>query len=67
MGKRFAWTPNEFSCYQGVTCFCGLACDCAQVTSRGSNWDRLIDELRCVWVAKCAYPFVEIGEEETNW
>jgi hypothetical protein len=23
---------------------------------------RLIDELRCVWVPKCALPYVEVGD-----
>lgn len=28
---------------------------------RASNWNRLIDELRCVWVPKCTNPFYELG------
>ena len=42
-----------------------LECD-AWVGTRGSNWNRLIDELRCVWVAKCTAPYVEVGEAR-NW
>ena len=33
----------------------------AWVGTRGSNWNRLIDELRCVWVDKCQGVFVEAG------
>jgi hypothetical protein len=47
-----------------------LECD-AWVTTRGSNWNRLIDELRCIWVDKCKQPVVEIGTPESwadyNW
>lgn len=42
-----------------------LECD-AWVGTRGSNWNRLIDELRCVWVAKCSHPYVEVGRDE-DW
>ena len=28
----------------------------------GSNWNRLIDELRCVWVPKCMQPYIELGK-----
>jgi hypothetical protein len=34
----------------------------AWVGTRGSNWNRLIDELRCVWVDKCQGVFVEVGQ-----
>jgi hypothetical protein len=33
----------------------------AWVGTRGSNWNRLIDELRCVWVDKCQGVYVEVG------
>jgi hypothetical protein len=33
----------------------------AWISTRGSNWNRLIDELRCIWVDKCALPLVEVG------
>ena len=41
----------------------------AWVGTRSSNWSRLIDELRCVWVAKCRLPFVEAGvnQPEDSW
>jgi hypothetical protein len=35
----------------------------AWIGTRGSNWNRLIDELRCVWVDKCQHPYVEVGDE----
>jgi hypothetical protein len=35
----------------------------AWVGTRNSNWNRLIDELRCVWVDKCHHPYVEVGDE----
>lgn len=40
-----------------------LECD-AWVGTRGSNWNRLIDELRCVWVAKCQNIYSEVGDFE---
>ena len=43
----------------------------AWVGTRGSNWNRLLDELRCVWVDKCGLPFTEVGTPESwegyNW
>jgi hypothetical protein len=33
------------------------------VGTRGSNWNRLIDELRCVFVDKCQGIYVEVGKE----
>ena len=39
-----------------------LECD-AWVGTRGSNWNRLIDELRCIWVPKCKQPYVDVGTE----
>ena len=47
-----------------------LECDSFWGT-RGSNWNRLIDELRCVWVDKCRLPYFEVGPAkdwvEYNW
>lgn len=34
----------------------------AWVGTYASNWNRLIDELRAVWVPKMAGPFIEVGE-----
>jgi hypothetical protein len=42
-----------------------LECD-AWVGTRGSNWNRLIDELRCIWVPKCANDYSEVGDF-TKW
>jgi hypothetical protein len=38
-----------------------LECD-AWVGTRASNWCRLIDELRSVWVDKHSHPFAEVGD-----
>jgi hypothetical protein len=35
------------------------------VGTRGSNWNRLIDELRCVWVPKCQNIFIEVGDDNS--
>jgi len=35
----------------------------AWIGTRGSNWNRLIDELRCVWVDKCHYSYVEVATD----
>lgn len=35
------------------------------IGTRGSNWNRLIDELRCTWVAKCSHPYVEVGTDKS--
>ena len=40
-----------------------LECD-AWVGTRGSNWNRIIDELRCVWVPKCQNVYEEVGDFE---
>ena len=34
----------------------------AWIGTRASNWNRLIDELRCVWVDKCGGVYVEVGD-----
>jgi len=33
------------------------------VGTRGSGWNRLIDQLRCVWVAGCKKPILEVGSK----
>jgi hypothetical protein len=33
----------------------------AYIGTRSSNWNRLIDELRCVWVDKCQNSYIELG------
>jgi len=44
----------------------------AWVGTRGSNWNRLLDELRCIWVDKCGNSYVEVGavrsvDAEYDW
>ncbi|CAF1423918.1 unnamed protein product [Adineta steineri] len=41
--------------------FISLECD-GYVGTLNSNWNRLIDELRCVWVDKCMHPYLEVGD-----
>jgi len=45
-----------------------LECD-AWIGTRSSNWNRLIDELRCIWVPKCSHPYLEVGRKDPdfNW
>ncbi len=38
----------------------------AVVGTLGSNWNRLIAELRCIWVPKCGHPYVEVGPKK-DW
>ena len=33
----------------------------AWIGTRASNWNRMIDELRCIWVDKCPNIYVEVG------
>jgi hypothetical protein len=35
----------------------------AWVGTRASNWNRIIDEARCIWIARCFNYFEEIGDE----
>ncbi|KAI9028665.1 hypothetical protein DFJ74DRAFT_659626 [Hyaloraphidium curvatum] len=53
---------DEHTLYYLGQLLMALECD-AWVGTRGSNWNRLIDELRCIWVAKCRSPYVEVGVE----
>ncbi|KAK6353417.1 hypothetical protein TWF696_005382 [Orbilia brochopaga] len=39
-----------------------IECD-VFVGTRGSGWNRLIDSLRCTWLASCKQPFLEVGFE----
>ena len=36
------------------------------IGTRESNWHRLVDELRCVWVNKCSLPYEDIGALPAN-
>ena len=58
-------TPPQLTRIWFLQLLMALECD-AWVGTRGSNWNRLIDELRCVWVPKCAQPYVEVGEREVR-
>jgi hypothetical protein len=62
-GAGGALTPPQLSRIWFLQLLMALECD-AWVGTRGSNWNRLIDELRCVWVPKCMQPYVEVGERE---
>lgn len=42
-----------------------LECD-AWVGTRNSNWNRLIDELRCTMLDKCHAPYLEVGRKK-DW
>lgn len=42
-----------------------IECD-VFVGTRGSGWNRLIDSLRCTWLASCKQPFLEVGFEN-DW
>lgn len=44
----------------------------AWVGTRASNWNRLLDELRCTWVDKCSASYIEVGaaravDEAYDW
>ena len=39
----------------------------AWIGHRGSNWNRIIDELRCVWVPKCSNTYIEGGQNDFAW
>ena len=38
-----------------------LECD-VWIGTRASNWNRLIDELRCTWIDKCNGLYIEVGD-----
>ncbi|CAF1542432.1 unnamed protein product [Adineta ricciae] len=41
--------------------FMALECD-GFVGTLNSNWNRIIDELRCIWTDKCMQPYLEVGD-----
>jgi len=59
-----AKTPNAAHLHL-LQLLMALECD-AWVGTRGSNWNRLIDELRCIWVAKCDHPYFEVADQEKD-
>ena len=52
---------RDYTLYYLLQLLMALECD-AWVGTRESNWNRAIDELRCVWVPNCDLPFVEVGQ-----
>ncbi|KAJ3010046.1 hypothetical protein HKX48_007605 [Thoreauomyces humboldtii] len=42
-----------------------LECD-SYIGTRASNWNRIIDEFRCIYVDKCQLPYFEMGLEK-DW
>lgn len=56
---------GELSFIWWLQLFIALEAD-AWVGTRGSNWNRLIDELRCIWVPKCQNVYYEVGDD-TSW
>ena len=55
-------TPGEEGRFYGhlLQLLMALEAD-AWIGTRASNWNRLIDELRCVWVDKCGGAYVVVG------
>lgn len=44
-----------------------MALECDNfVGTRGSGWNRLIDELRCIWYPSCKSGYVEVGSD-SSW
>jgi len=64
--EKFSSIPRgELTLIWFLQLLLALECD-LWIGTRGSNWNRLIDELRCVWVAKCQHMYSEVGDEH-NW
>ena len=57
----FEMRRGELTMVWWLQLFIALEAD-AWVGTRGSNWNRLIDELRCVWLPKCQNVFMEVGD-----
>lgn len=57
------YTAGELTLRWWLQLLMALECD-AWVGTRGSNWNRLIDELRCIWLPKCTAVYVEVGEDK---
>ena len=63
----WTWLAPQTSAGQGTDAWwlqllLALECD-AWVGTLGSNWNRLIDELRAVWLPKARNVFVEVGDD----
>ncbi|KAF3940450.1 hypothetical protein ABW19_dt0204905 [Dactylella cylindrospora] len=59
-GNRTDMTINWF-----LQLMMAIECD-SMIGTRGSGWSRLLDNLRCGWLAKCQQPFFDVGDEE-DW
>jgi len=60
---------QDFAMYHLLELQMSLEAD-GWIGTRASNWNRMIDELRCIWVSKCEMPFVEVGDthgDNYNW
>ena len=60
-GRAQMRLANNLVHFHLLQLYMALECD-AWVGTRKSNWNRLIDELRCTFVPKCDLPYVEVGE-----
>ncbi|KAK6336527.1 hypothetical protein TWF696_002077 [Orbilia brochopaga] len=59
-GNRTDMTINWF-----LQLMMALECD-LMIGTRASGWNRLLDNLRCGWLAKCQQPFIDVGDDE-DW
>jgi hypothetical protein len=64
-GLTLGLAKGELTMIWWLQLFIALEAD-AWVGTRGSNWNRLLDELRCIWVPKCQNVFVEVGND-ASW
>jgi len=59
-------SPGQLTLRWWLQLFMALECD-AWVGTRGSNWNRLIDELRCIWLPKCGRVYREVGIKPADY
>ncbi|KAF3920887.1 hypothetical protein ABW21_db0206361 [Orbilia brochopaga] len=59
-GNRTDMTINWF-----LQLMMAIECD-LMIGTRASGWNRLLDNLRCGWLAKCQQPFIDVGDDE-DW
>ncbi|KAF3932035.1 hypothetical protein ABW20_dc0104263 [Dactylellina cionopaga] len=59
-GNRTDMTINWF-----LQLMMAIECD-FMIGTRASGWSRLLDNLRCGWLAKCQQPFFDVGDEQ-DW
>ncbi|KAI9027077.1 hypothetical protein DFJ74DRAFT_704497 [Hyaloraphidium curvatum] len=60
-GTREVATNADMGLYHLSQLTLALEAD-AWIGTKEGNWDRVVDGLRCVWVAKCGHPYVDVGE-----